>query len=185
MKRIVAVAVLFLMALGSAWAFEDSNRKLHGFSAKGKQKNRVIVRFRSEQAISRLEQVFPAPIRHRSKFVIKVLVPEIDELWDILDYPTLTHAGVVSTLSPTLNALMVKRDAVNKLKVSPEILEARRDSTNKITFRIDGPDFRIWADNTTFSWWSGNEGQTTALGPRLVIEYGAIRAEEPPVPPSQ
>jgi hypothetical protein len=114
---------------------------------------------------------------HRSKFVIKVLTPEMDEQWDILDYPTLTNAEVVSSLSPTLNALMVKRDVVNKIKVSPEILEARRDSSNKITFRIDGPNFRIWADNTFFSWWSGNEEQTAVWGPRLVIEYGAIRAE--------
>ena len=97
--------------------------------------------------------------------------------WDNLDYLTLTNAGVVSNLSPTLNALMVKRDVVNKLKVSPEILEARRDVSNKITFRIDGPDKRVWQDNTFFSWWSGNEEQTTVLGPRLVIEYGAIRAE--------
>jgi hypothetical protein len=101
----------------------------------------------------------------------------MDEQWDILDYPTLTNAEVVSSLSPTLNALMVKRDVVNKIKVSPEILEARRDSSNKITFRIDGPNFRIWADNTFFSWWSGNEEQTAVWGPRLVIEYGAIRAE--------
>jgi hypothetical protein len=122
---------------------------------------------------------------HRSKFVIKVLTSEMDDQWHTLDYPALTNAGVVSNLSPTLNALMVKRDVVNKIKVGLEILEARRDSTNKITFRIDGPDFRIWADNTTFSWWSGNEEQTTVLGPRLVIEYGAIRAEEPPVPLSQ
>ena len=122
---------------------------------------------------------------HRSKFVIKVLTPEIDDQWDTLDYPTLTNAGVVSTLSPTLNALMVKRDAVNKVKVSPEILEARRDSSNKITLRIDGPDKRVWADNTFFSWWSGNEEQTAVWGPRLIIEYGAIKAEEAPVPPSQ
>ena len=65
MKRIVAVAVLFLMAFGSAWAFEDSNRKLYGISRHGKEKKQVIVRFRSEKAISRLEQAFPGPIRHR------------------------------------------------------------------------------------------------------------------------
>jgi hypothetical protein len=71
----------------------------------------------------------------------------------------------------------VKRDVVNKIKVGLEILEARRDSTNKITFRIDGPDKRVWADNTTFSWWSGNEAETADWGPRLIIEYGAVRVE--------
>ena len=65
MKRIVAVIVLFLMAFGSAWAFEDSNRKLYGISRHGKEKKQVIVRFRSESAISRLEKSFPGPIRHR------------------------------------------------------------------------------------------------------------------------
>ncbi|MCJ7640284.1 MAG: hypothetical protein MUO29_00160, partial [Desulfobacterales bacterium] len=114
---------------------------------------------------------------HRSKFVIKVLTPQIDDQWNGLDYPTLTNAEVVSNLLPTLHALMVKRDVVNRLKVSPEILEARRDSSNKITFRIDGPDKRVWAVDTFFSWWSGNEERTTLLGPRLVIEYGAIKAE--------
>jgi len=122
---------------------------------------------------------------HRSKFVIKVLTPEIDDQWNTLDHPTLTNAGVVSNLLPTLNALMVKRDAVNRVKVSPEILEARRDSSNKITLRIDGPDKRVWADNTFFSWWSGTEEQTTILGPRLIVEYGVIKTEEVSVPPSQ
>jgi hypothetical protein len=79
---------------------------------------------------------------------------------------------------------MVKRDVVNRLKVSPEILEARCDSSNKITFRIDGPDKRVWADSIFFSWWSGNEEQTADWGPRLIIEYGAIKAEEAPVPPT-
>ena len=79
---------------------------------------------------------------------------------------------------------MVKRDVVNRLKVSPEILEARCDSSNKITFRIDGSDKRVWADSIFFSWWSGNEEQTADWGPRLIIEYGAIKAEEAPVPPT-
>jgi hypothetical protein len=64
-KKIVALVVLCLMTFGSAWALDDSNRKLYGISRHGKEKSRVIIHFRSEKAISRLEQTFPGPIRHR------------------------------------------------------------------------------------------------------------------------
>ena len=53
------------MTFGSAWAFEDSITKLYGISRHGKEKHRVIVRFRSEKAMGRLEETFSVPTRHR------------------------------------------------------------------------------------------------------------------------
>ena len=54
----------------------------------------------------------------------------------------------------------------------PTILEERRTSTTKVTFRIDGPTmFQRWWQ--WFYWWSGNEEATKDKAPRLVITYGA------------
>jgi subtilisin len=119
-----------------------------------------------------------------SKYVVKVLGPDVDERWSDLDYPTLTSAAVTTSLSPTLTSKSLGEYEVNRLVVNPAILESRRPSTNKLTFRIDGPTHGGGTFWTFFSWWSGNEEQTAVWGPRLIAEYGAIKAEEAPVPPT-
>jgi hypothetical protein len=119
-----------------------------------------------------------------SKYVVKVLEPDVDEQWDNLDFSTLTNASVATSLSPTLTTKSLGEYRVNRLKINPEILESRRASTNKLTFRIDGPDHPGTTFYTFFHWWSGNEEQTADWGPRLIIEYGAIKAEEATVPPT-
>ncbi|MCJ7640285.1 MAG: S8 family serine peptidase [Desulfobacterales bacterium] len=120
-----------------------------------------------------------------SKYVVKVLGFDVDERWSELDFPGLAGASVTASLSPTLTSKTLGDYEVNRLSVDPGILEDRRLSTNKLTFRIDGPTHGGGTFWTFFGWWSGNEEQTSVWGPRLIIEYGAIKAEEAPVPPNQ
>ena len=93
------------------------------------------------------------------------------------DFPGLTGASVTASLSPTLTSKSLGDYEVNRLSVQPAILESRRASTNKLTFRINGPDHGGGTFWTFFAWWSGNEEQTAVWGPRLIVNYGAVEEE--------
>jgi hypothetical protein len=106
---------------------------------------------------------------------LKVLSPDIDVAWGMLDYPTLTSAPVKAVLYPTIRHISLGDGKVNKFKVEPSLLEELRAANNKITFRIDGPDHDLAAYWPWFIWWSGNESSTAHLGPRLIVEYAALK----------
>jgi PKD repeat protein len=105
---------------------------------------------------------------------LKVLSPDIDAAWGKLDYPTLTGAPVKAVLSPTIRHISLGDGKVNKFKIDPSLLEELRAANNKITFRIDGPDYDLVSYWGWFIWWSGNEVATAHLGPRLIVEYAAM-----------
>jgi hypothetical protein len=103
---------------------------------------------------------------------VKVMAAALDDLWPVINYSNFSAAAVVATLSPRLNNQNLGYDKVNRFIVSPTILEERRISTGKVTFRIDGPKmFQRWWQ--WFYWWSGNEEATEDKAPRLIITYGA------------
>ena len=94
-----------------------------------------------------------------------------------LDFSGLTSATVDNLPVAHPHSRSLGDYEVNRLSVDPAILENRRASTNKLTFRIDGPTHGGGTFWTFFSWWSGNEEQTSVWGPRLIVEYGAVQAE--------
>jgi hypothetical protein len=111
------------------------------------------------------------PTPHRGCDV-RIMSASVDDLWANLNWDGLTGAEVVATLSPHISSKDMKMDRVNRLKIDPNVLEARRSGTGKITFRIDGPTILMnWYDASY--WWSGNEEATEGKAPRLIITYGA------------
>jgi hypothetical protein len=112
---------------------------------------------------------------------VRVMSASVDNLWAELNWDVLTGSEVAVTLSPHISSKDMKMDRVNRLKIDPAILESRRNSTEKITFRIDGPTIMMsWYDATY--WWSGNEEATKDKAPRLVITYGARDSVQDPEP---
>jgi len=105
---------------------------------------------------------------------LKVLSPDIDVAWGKLDYPTLTSAPVKAVLSPKIRHIMLGDGTVNKFKIPSSLVEELRATGNKVTFRIDGPDYDLAAYWAWFIWWSGNEAGTAHLGPRLIVDYAAL-----------
>ena len=105
-------------------------------------------------------------------YEVKVMAPALDDLWPAINYSNFSAATAVAVLSPRLNNRDLDYGKINRFTVPPAILEERRLSTNKVTFRIDGPTLllRWWQ---WFYWWSGNEEATEDKAPRLVITYGA------------
>ena len=104
---------------------------------------------------------------------LKVLTSSIDALWGNLNYPTLTSAPVRAVVSK-ITHLMLGDGKVNKFKIDPNVVEEFRTANNKITFRIDGPDYDLASYWAWFIWWSGNEAATAHLGPRLIVEYAVL-----------
>jgi len=103
---------------------------------------------------------------------VRVMSASVDDLWTQLNWETLAKAEVAVTLIPHISSKDMKMDRVNRLKIDPVVLESRRTSTEKVTFRIDGPTILMnWYDASY--WWSGNEEATEDKAPRLVITYGA------------
>ena len=76
--------------------------------------------------------------------------------------------------SQTITHLSLGDGKVNKFKIDPNVVEEFRTANNKITFRIDGPDYDLASYWAWFIWWSGNEAATAHLGPRLIVEYAAL-----------
>jgi len=105
-------------------------------------------------------------------YEVKVMAPALDNLWPVINYSNFSAATPVTVLSPRLNNRDLDNGKINRFTVPPAILEERRLSTGKVTFRIDGPTMllRWWQ---WFHWWSGNEEVTEDKAPRLVITYGA------------
>jgi hypothetical protein len=102
-------------------------------------------------------------------------------MWAQLNWDVLLRAEVAVTLTPHISSKDMKMDRVNRLKIDPAVLESRRASTGKVTFRIDGPTILMsWYDATY--WWSGNEEATEDKAPRLVITYGARDPVQDPQP---
>jgi PKD repeat protein len=108
----------------------------------------------------------------------------VDHQWSQLNYDSFTTAEAIATVD-TLAPLELDENKVNRIRVPVTLLEARRASTDRVTFRIDGPTFlwrNIWE---WYGWWSGNEPATTDRGPRLIVEYGAIEPVEFVPPPQE
>jgi len=115
-----------------------------------------------------------------TNFEVKVMAPAVDDLWPVINYRNFSTAPVVAVLSPRLNNRDLEYGKTNRFTVPPAILEERRMSTGRVTFRIDGPTlFQRWWQ--WFYWWSGNEEATRDQAPKLVITYAASQptAEEP------
>jgi hypothetical protein len=112
---------------------------------------------------------------------VRVMSASVDDLWAQLNWETLTKAEVAVTVSPHISSKDMKMGRVNRLKIDPTVLEFRRNSTDKITFRIDGPTIMMsWYDAAY--WWSGNEEATEDKAPRLVITYGPRNPVQDPEP---
>jgi hypothetical protein len=108
---------------------------------------------------------------------VRVVSPELDPLWSSLDWDTFSTAPTVATLLPHIAFRDLKEDRINKVKVDPAILEARRASTKLITLRIDGPPLRTYWRNW-YAWWSGNDPVYQAKAPRLILTYSARDAQQ-------
>ena len=128
------------------------------------------------QVVSATLELTGAHLRPDAKFFanLKVLSPDIDVAWGKLDYPTLTSAPVKAVLSPKIRHIMLGDGTVNKFKIPSSLVEELRATGNKVTFRIDGPDYDLAAYWPWFIWWSGNEAATAHLGPRLIVDYAAL-----------
>jgi len=103
---------------------------------------------------------------------VRVVSPEMDLLWSELDWNSFAKAATVGTLSPHLAFRDLKDDRINRLKVDPALLEARRAATKLITLRIDGPPLRTYWRNW-YAWWSGNDAEHQDKAPRLILTYSA------------
>ena len=115
-------------------------------------------------------------------YQVKVLEPSVDDRWASLTYGDVTAAAVIAPVDRALRSLDLKKGKVNSLKVDPALIEARRLTTDKITFRIDGPTM-LARDSQWFRWWSGNETASAQWAPRLVVKYAASRpAADLPAP---
>ena len=86
----------------------------------------------------------------------------------------LDQRPVKAVLSPTIRHISLGDGKVNKFKIDLSLLEELRAANNKITFRIDGPDYDLASYWAWFNWWSGNEAATAHLGPRLIVDYAAL-----------
>lgn len=117
---------------------------------------------------------------HDLYWQVNVLESAVDLQWERLNYHSVRGARVDASLSPRLNGHQVGEDVVNRFNVSASLIEERRRSTGKITFRIDGPTILYGTAWEWFVWWSGNRADVAHMAPRLIVEYGAIAATEPP-----
>ena len=126
------------------------------------------------QVISAILEITGATLRPATgtTWEVKVMALPLDDLWPVINYSNFSEAAVVAVLSPSLKNGDLDYGKINRFTVSPTILEERRISTGKVTFRIDGPKmFQRWWQ--WFYWWSGNEEATEDKAPRLIITYGA------------
>jgi hypothetical protein len=103
---------------------------------------------------------------------VRMVSPEMDARWPELDWNSFSKVPVVATLSPHLAHKDLKEDRINRLKVDPTLLEARRSTTGLVTFRIDGPTTRTFFRNW-YAWWSGNDPEYQNKAPRLILTYSA------------
>jgi minor extracellular protease Epr len=117
-----------------------------------------------------------------AKFEVQLLEPAVDGRWEELDYASVTGADPLLTLSPTLTEYNLGENLVNRFSVGSGYLEDRRASTDRLTFRIDGPKISLGHGWMWFTWWSGNRADTADMAPRLVVKYGAVQPVDLPPP---
>jgi len=110
-------------------------------------------------------------------WAVRLLSPEMDEMWASATYEQIRNAPVAHTLAPTLSAHQLAERRVNVFTFTPlqlTELEARLES-GLVSFRLDGPN--QGADNL-FIWDTGHSGGFVSW-PVLRVIY-----QPPPTPTS-
>ncbi len=113
-------------------------------------------------------------------WAVWLLQPDIDTDWPNLGYTAISSARTAELLLPILANKDLNRDKANEFNFTPNqisLLETRLRSTQRISFRIDGPTA---GDNNLFSWDSGYGTGGLGKPPVLTINYEI--ADTPPEP---
>ncbi|MSP12151.1 MAG: hypothetical protein EXR62_04240 [Chloroflexi bacterium] len=112
---------------------------------------------------------------------IQLLISSVDTFWASRSYNDLHPASVVSTtLVPVISSSSLGKNVTNSFTFGPADLLALQDrlhSTQKISFRVDGPDS---GDNNVFIWHTGAGGDDPVFRPRLRLTY--YEAPDTPTP---
>lgn len=121
---------------------------------------------------------------NRVSYQAKVIDDSVDDRWDGLNFQDVTEAREVLVLYPELRQRDVDPYLVNSFSVDAGVVEARRESTERITFRLDGPTQRIFPDYEWYAWWSGNPSDIKQYAPRLIVQYSAVEGSGPALTPT-
>lgn len=119
-------------------------------------------------ALSGLSEENLAPA---GKWQLRLLKPEINQIWPAVSYEKLQDAETAINIVPALNTGDLGRERVNYFPFGTEqlaALEQSRANSNRVAFRIDGPGM---GDNNLFTWDNQFDKPTLRIvtGPREYV----------------
>lgn len=124
------------------------------------------------------------------EWTVQLLDPSMDAGWRSATFEHVKNAVSLARIGPVLGEFELTDGRTNTFGFSPEqlgLLDARLDSSRRVSFRVDGPGGE---DNNLFAWHSGvdvyeraSAPPDPALGPSLTIGYVPAGTGPSPTPP--